>query len=137
MEPEGALLAVTAAHAGFQVVVSAVVYPALADVSAGSWTRGPAHADHSRRVTYVVAPLYGLLVGVCAWALLAGPVTTAGAVAVTGNVVAMATTAVMAAPTHGRLGREGRTDAAVGRLLWSDRVRTAAAVIALVGACLV
>lgn len=132
MDVQSALLAATAAHAGFQVVVSAVVYPALADVPPDQWA--PAHDRHSRRISYVVAPLYALIVGACLWAVVAGPVTATVAVVVVANGIALATTALVAAPTHGRMGRDGRTDQLVQRLLWSDRVRTVSAVTALVAA---
>ena len=133
-----ALLAVSALHAGFQLVVSVVVYPALADVPAALFA--PAHTAHSRRITWVVAPLYAAVAAVCAWSLLAWPapvVAQAGtAVALAGHAVACGTTALVAAPTHGRLGREGRRPELVGRLLRSDLVRTGGAVVAL-GASLV
>ncbi len=125
-----ALLAVSALHAGFQLVVSVVVYPALGDVPAERW--GPAHAAHSRRITWVVAPLYAAVAAVCAWTLLAGPVDAAVAVALAGHALAAGTTALVAAPTHGRLGRDGRQRELLRRLLLSDRVRTLGAATALV-----
>ena len=124
-----ALLAVGALHAGFQLVVTVVVYPALADVPDASWAR--AHADHSRRITRVVAPLYAVVAGACLWALLSWPVGPAVAVALLGHAVAGGTTAAVAAPTHGRLGREGRRPELVRRLLVADRVRTGGALLAL------
>jgi len=127
-----ALLAVSALHAGFQLVVGVVVYPALADVPEGSWAT--AHAAHSRRITWVVAPLYAVVAGVCAWSLLSWPVPAAVGVALAGHAVAAGTTAVVAAPTHGRLGRAGKRPELVRRLLVSDRVRTAAALVALLAA---
>ena len=133
-----ALLAVSALHAGFQLVVTVVVYPALADVPADLWE--PAHAAHSRRITWLVAPLYAAVAAVCTWSLLAWPATGAAqvgtAVALAGHAVAAGTTALVAAPTHGRLGRDGLRPELVGRLLRSDRVRTLGAVVAL-GASLV
>ncbi len=133
MDAVTALLVVSALHAGFQVVVSAVVYPALADVPVDRWAA--AHDLHSRRIVRVVALLYPAVVAVCLWALVAGPVTGASVVAVAGNLVAVAVTAGVAAPTHGRLGREHSTWL-ISTLLVSDRVRTAAAVVALAAACL-
>lgn len=135
MDPQQALLTVTAAHAGFQVVVSTVVYPALADVPSDGWAL--AHERHSRRISYVVVPLYALIVGTSLWAVIDGPVTAAVVVTVLGNALALVTTAVVAAPTHGRLGSDGRTAPLVGRLLWSDRIRTFGAIVALMGACLI
>lgn len=134
MDAITALLAVSACHAGFQVVVSAVVYPALADVPADRWDA--THALHSRRIVRVVAVLYPVVVAVCLWALIAGPVTAASIVAVAANLVAVAVTAGLAAPTHGRLGREHSTRL-IGTLLVTDWIRTAAALVALVAACVV
>jgi hypothetical protein len=45
----------------------------------------------------------------------------------------MLTTAAVAAPAHGRLSR-GRGDQDLGRLMAADRVRLAAALVALVAA---
>jgi hypothetical protein len=129
-----ALVAVSALHAGFQLVVTVVVYPALAEVPAERWPA--AHAAHTRRITWVVAPLYAVVAAVCGWALLGWPVPVAVAVALLGHALAAGTTACVAAPTHGRLGREGRRPELVRRLLTSDRLRTAGAVVAL-GASLV
>lgn len=129
-----ALLIISAFHAGFQVVVSAVVYPALADVPVDRWAA--THELHSRRIVRVVAVLYPAVVAVCLWALIAGPVTAASLVAVTANLVAVAVTAGLAAPTHGRLGRE-HSRRLIGRLLVSDRARTVSALVALGAACLI
>ncbi|MCU1536360.1 MAG: hypothetical protein JWP82_711, partial [Humibacillus sp.] len=41
---------------------------------------------------------------------------------------------LVAAPTHARLGRDGRSDNAIHRLLMSDRVRAAGALLATLGA---
>jgi hypothetical protein len=123
-----ALLAVSAAHAGFQLVVTVVVYPALADLTPDRWQ--PAHDAHSRRVTRLVAPLYAAVVAVCGWALVDGPLSAPVVVAVAGNAGALAATALVAGPTHGRLGREGKRPELVRRLLLADRVRTVAAVAA-------
>lgn len=127
-----ALLAATALHAGFQLVVSGVVYPALADVPAGHWA--PAHTAHSRRITWLVAPLYIVVAGACIWSLLSWPVPVLVGVALVGHAAAAGTTALVAAPTHGRLGREGKRPELVRRLLLADRVRTAATLVALAAA---
>ena len=124
-----ALLAVSALHAGFQLVVTAVVYPALADVPEQRWQE--AHAAHSRRITWVVAPVYAAVAGGCAWSLRSWPLPRAVAVGLVGNAVAAGTTALVAAPTHGRLGRDGKRPELVRRLLRADRVRTAGALVAL------
>ena len=49
-----------ALHAGFQVTVTVLVYPALAGRSAAEWSA--AHTRHSRAITPVVAVVYGALV---------------------------------------------------------------------------
>jgi len=42
------LVAATAVHAGFQLTVTWLVYPALEDLAASSWTSS--HATRSRRI---------------------------------------------------------------------------------------
>lgn len=133
--PESLLLSVTALHLGFQATVTVVTYPALAEVDPGHW--GPAHAAHSRRITWLVVPLYLLVAGACAWVLAVGPWTVAPMVAVAGNLGAVLTTAVVAAPTHSRLGRTGPTEQLLGRLLRADRVRLFATLVALAAALVV
>ncbi len=136
MDPTSALLAASAAHAGFSVVVTVVVYPALADVARESPRQWSARHDaHSRRIGSVVAPLYLLVAAACVWSLVAGPQGPAWA-ALTGNAVAALVTAARAAPTHGRLGREGPDPRLVRTLLRADRVRTLGAVVALVASAL-
>lgn len=127
-----ALLAVSAVHAGFQLVVTVVVYPALAEVPGPSWAR--AHAGHARRITWLVAPLYAAVGAVCLWVLVAEPPAATTGVALAGHAVAVGTTALVAAPTHRRLGRDGPQPALLRRLLAADRVRTFAAVTALLAA---
>ena len=126
------LLAAAAVHLGFQLTVSLVVYPALADEPEDRWQR--AHDAHSRRITPVVIVVYGLLVGACAWAILAGPDRWT-LIAVVAAAVAGLLTALGAAPAHGRLGR-GWSRELLDRLLWIDRGRTAAAVVCAVAAFL-
>jgi hypothetical protein len=130
MDPADALLAATAVHAGFQAVVTVVVYPALAEVPADRWA--VAHAAHSRRITAVVAPVYVAVAAACLWLLLSGPYTLLLMLAITGNALAGLSTALIAAPTHSRLGREGPTPQLMRRLLLIDQVRLLAAVLALV-----
>jgi hypothetical protein len=128
LTPEIGLLAATALHLGTQAVVTAVVYPALAEVPPERWTS--AHAAHSRRITYVVAPVYTLLAAACLGVLLAGPRTPLLLLAVAAAAAAALSTALVAAPTHGRLGREGPTPELLSRLRTSDGVRLAAGVTA-------
>ena len=126
------LLAAAAVHLGFQLTVSLVVYPALADEPEDRWQR--AHDAHSRRITPVVIVVYGLLVGACAWAILAAPDRWT-LIAVVAAAVAGLLTALGAAPAHGRLGRSWSREL-LDRLLWIDRGRTAAAVVCAVAAFL-
>ena len=132
MDPVAALLAATALHVGFQVVVTVLVYPALAEVPADRWAA--AHAAHSRRITAVVAPVYVAVAAACLWLLLSGPYTLPLMLAIGGNALAGLSTAVVAAPTHSRLGREGPTPQLMRRLLLTDQVRLPAALLALVAA---
>ena len=125
------LVATAALHLGFQLTVTAVVYPALAEVSTEGWSA--AHTAHSRRISYVVALAYLPLLGVGLWSLVTGPVGAGLVVAAVGAAISFLTTAAVAAPTHGRLG-SGRTDALVARLLAADRVRLLGAVVCLAGA---
>lgn len=126
------LVAATALHAGFQLTVTTLTYPALVEVEAARFAR--AHGVHSHRIIPLVALVYGLLVVACLGAL----VTAAGSAAVwmagVASGVAVLVTAVRAAPLHGRLGRLGPEPALLRSLTRADRVRTAAAVVALVAA---
>ena len=123
------LLAAAALHAGFQLTVTAIVYPALASTPVDDWAE--AHGWHSRRITPVVAVVYGAAVVACALAATAdpGPGTW---VALAGTAVAIVVTATLAAPLHGRL--DTRDPALLARLVAADRVRCAAACLALAGA---
>jgi hypothetical protein len=132
VEPADAVLAASALHAGFQAVVTVVVYPALVAVPSGAWAE--AHAAHSRRITAVVAPVYVLVAAACLWLLASGPYPAPLLVAVAGNAVAALVTALVAAPAHSRLGRQVPTPRLVRHLLLADRVRLMAATIALAGA---
>lgn len=133
MTASDALLAATALHAGFQAVVTVVVYPALRDLAPDAWAAG--HAAHSRRISVLVVPVYLLVLLACGWSLYDGAATSWGdALAVSGNALALVTTALVAAPTHGRLGREGPTATLMARLLLADRVRLLAVLVALAGA---
>ncbi len=123
------LLAAVALHAGFQVTVTALVYPALASTSDDGWAQ--AHARHSRRIAPLVALVYGAAVLACALAATADP-SLGIWVALAGTAVAILVTATIAAPLHGRLDR--RDPALVARLLAADRVRCVFACLALAGA---
>jgi len=140
LTPVVALLAGAALHAGFQAVVTLVVYPALADAgrtSPGTWA--VVHAAHSRRVGVLVAPVYLAVLATWAWVFVAVgsgdlPASPALVVSGLGSAVAGLTTAAVAGPTHARLGRAGPTAALLARLLRADRVRCAGAVLALLAA---
>lgn len=124
-----ALLAAAALHLGFQLTVTLVVYPALA--AAPDWPR--AHAAHSRAIAPVVLVVYGALVLAGGWALGAARADPWVLLAVAGGGVSLLATALVAAPTHGRLAG-GRDDALVRRLIAADRVRAAGAVLCGVAA---
>jgi len=127
-----ALLAAAALHLGFQLTVTALVYPALSRVSTADWAL--AHRRHSRAIVPLVVVTYGALVLAGGWALA----TTASPwvlVAVAGAGLSLLTTALVAAPTHGRLSA-GKDPALVRRLLHADYARSAGAVLCLVGAAL-
>ena len=133
-----ALLASTALHAGFQLTVTLVVYPALADVPPALWAA--AHANHSRRITPLVALVYGAALACCVGILInsggSSPTQLAGIViAIAGTVAAIAVTAFCAGPTHRRL-NSGLDPVLMRTLISCDRWRTVAAVLALVGAVL-
>jgi hypothetical protein len=126
------LLAAAALHLGFQATVTGVVYPALAEVPSERWPS--AHAAHTRRITTVVAPVYAVLGAACARALLAGPRTPSIVVAVGGAATAALSTALVAAPTHRRLARDGRDAVLLATLRRSDRVRLLGATVAAAAA---
>ncbi len=121
------LLVAAALHLGFQLTVTALVYPAFAEVPTQQWRAH--HVRHSRRITPVVIIVYGLLSVACGWVLLDRPgvltVAAVGACMLAGGL-----TATVAAPAHGRLG-SGRGRRTLRRLLVADRLRLAAATAAL------
>lgn len=127
MTPVDALAAAAALHLGFQMVVTAVVYPALAEVPDDDWQR--AHDAHSRRITLVVGLVYGLLAAACLWVLVSGSTHLAALISVAGAVISALATAFVAAPVHGELGRTGRNGHLMSRLRSADRVRLCGAVV--------
>lgn len=122
-----ALVVATSLHAGFQAVVTLLVYPAFGDVPPERW--GRFHDDHSRRIAGIVVVVYGLLLAASAWIVAAGPRNPGTLAAVALAATAMLTTALVAAPTHGRLTPD-RGERELRRLLRADYVRFAAAVLA-------
>ena len=126
-----ALVAASALHLGFQLTVTMVVYPALARVDCAHWTE--AHRRHGRTITPLVVLAYGALVLSGAWALAVRWPDAWVVVSLVGALVSMLTTALVAAPAHGRLG-DGFDPVLMERLLRADRLRTAGAAWALTGA---
>jgi len=131
--PALALVVATAVHLGFQLVVTFLVYPAFAEVPAEDWRRY--HDAHSRRITWIVGPVYGLLVLASVWVLTAGPRNAGTVTAAAACALAVLTTAAVAAPAHGRLG-PGRGERDLRLLTVADQGRTAAALVAVVAAVL-
>ena len=124
------LLTATALHAGFQLTVTFLVYPALAAIPAADWME--AHRRHSKRIAPLVGLVYLAVVASAVAALLAAPGAAVGtAVAASGTTLAR--TAFLAAPAHGRL-RAGREPVLLRRLLLADRLRSLTALVALASA---
>ena len=123
MSPLVAFALAAAAHAGFMLTVTVLVYPALVEVGRDAWDT--AHARHSRRIVPVVGLVYAALLGTGGALVLDGP-DALGWVALALTAGALAVTAVAAAPLHGRLRAD--TDDLRHRLLVVDRVRCALAV---------
>ena len=117
----------SALHAGFQTTVTALVYPVLGHRKAEEWA--DAHSRHSRSIVPLVVVVYGLVVTTGAWYVSSGP-DAVGWLAIVAAGGALATTALAAAPTHGRLTE--RDEALVTRLLVADRVRCACAIVSAV-----
>lgn len=130
MSADVVLVAATALHAGFQLVVTALVYPALVDTPPTVWP--VRHAAHTRRITPVVALVYGSVVVALVLVALDGLHPARGLV-LAASVAAFALTAFVAAPAHGRLGR-GWDEQVVHRLVVADRLRLLVAVVAAVAA---
>lgn len=133
-DPAPWLLLVAGAHLGFQLTVDLVVYPALGEVADDRWTI--AHERHSRRITPVVVAIYAPLVLLLSWTAVALPGEVGTWIAVAGGLLAVVTTAAVAAPTHGRLASAAAGDrpALLRRLDLPDRVRTLGALVCAAGA---
>ena len=127
MSPVEALAVATAAHAGFQVTVTALVYPQLARVGPEAWP--DTHARHSRLIVPLVALTYAALAATGVWSLVSGPGSLEVA-AIVAAAACVAVTATLAAPVHGRL--DTPDPVLLRRLLRVDRVRAVLAVAALV-----
>ena len=130
------LLLVAAAHLGFQLPDAVVVYPALREVGDEAWPA--AHARHSRRIAPLVGALYVPLVLALAWAAASNPHAGGTWLALAGGALSVVTTAVLAAPMHGRLATVPAAERPelLGALGRADLIRTVGAVVCLVGAVL-
>ena len=128
MSAEQGLLLATAAHLGFQAVVTIVVYPALLDLAPNDWPRG--HAAHMQRIMIVVIPVYAGVALALGWALATACCSTALLVATTATLVVWTSTGLAAAPTHQRLMVDGPTPKLVRRLRRADAGRLAGAAVA-------
>ncbi|RYB94287.1 DUF1772 domain-containing protein [Nocardioides oleivorans] len=133
-DPAPWLLLAASLHLGFQLTISVLVYPALAEVPPEGWEH--AHDRHSRRVLPLAVGIYAGLVLLLAWTLLAEPRSPGTWVALAGGVVSVLATALVAAPLHGRLSRvsPAARKPLLQRLVRADRARTAGALVCLVGA---
>ncbi|WP_157622406.1 hypothetical protein [Nostocoides sp. Soil756] len=134
MSPLAALTVVAAAHAGFQLTVTVLTYPALAAVPADRFAA--AHDAHSRRIVPLVGLVYLGVLLVGGWVLVAAPLGPATLTALAAQAAVLVVTAALAAPLHGALGRRGAEPALLRRLLGVDRARAALAVVGLVAALL-
>lgn len=127
-----ALLVATGLHLGFQLTVSLVVYPALVRTPADRWPT--VHTAHGRRITPVVGIAYAGGAVSSSGVLLTDP-SYGAVVAAAGTGIAIALTATLAAPLHGRLA-PGPEERLLVRLQRVDWLRTAAALVAVLGALL-
>ena len=127
------LVAACGLHLGFQLVVTGLVYPALASTPAAQWSES--HAAHSRRITPLVVLVYGAVVLAGAAVLRAGA-SGPEIVSVAAATAAILVTARRAAPLHARLAERplGRRSADLRRLVAADRARTLLAALAAVAA---
>ncbi|MGY1734605.1 DUF1772 domain-containing protein [Geodermatophilus sp. SYSU D00684] len=127
-------LALTAAYAGFQWTVRALVYPQFAQVPAAAF---PAYERaHQRRVSRVVGPLFAGQGVTTLWLLAARPDGVPLLPVLVGGAclaVVLGVTALLAVPLHRRLGA-GFDAGAFGRLLRADTVRALAATCGTVAA---
>jgi hypothetical protein len=127
-------LALTAAYAGFQWTVRALVYPQFAQVPPDAF---PAYERaHQRRVTRVVGPLFAGQGATTLWLLLARPDGVALLPVLAGAAslaVVLGVTGLLAVPLHRRLGA-GFNREALRKLLRVDTVRAVAATAGTVAA---
>ena len=122
-----------AAHLGFQLTVTLLVYPALARVDEVHWAS--AHQRHSTAIIPLVAVVYGGLALASGWALVAAPADPAVVTAVSAAGATILLTATIAGPTHGQLGRQGPRHRLLQRLRRVDRLRVLTAGVCAAAAC--
>lgn len=134
MTPLVALAVVTAVHVGFQLTVTSLVYPALAAPDADGFAA--AHDHHSRRIVPLVGVVYLALVLVGGWVLVAGPVGPWVVLALVAEAVVLLTTAALAAPLHGALGRRRPDPSVLRDLRRVDRFRALVSVVGCAAALL-
>lgn len=132
-----ALLTTSAAHLGFQSMVTSVVYPTLFE--------GPTHnladrqADHARRIAPVALALYASSLGAAAWATY-GSIRSAERTGRTATVIACLTTVAVPSitvgvvPVHTGIAQEQVTRPRIQALLASDRIRTGLAALGVAAA---
>ena len=127
-----ALVAATSLHAGFQLTVTLLVYPALTRVAPAAFAA--AHDRHSRAIVPLVGLVYAAVVVTALGVVVTDPGSALGWTAAVASAGALLVTALRAAPLHGRLGRRGPEPDLLAALLRADRVRTACAVLAVAAA---
>lgn len=130
------LVAAAAAHLGFQLTVTLLVYPVLVDRGRRGDEWAAVHAAHSRRITPLVVLVYGALlppVLLATWQVAQRQAGWATGTAAVGAWLAFTATALVAAPAHAALGG-GWSPLAGRRLVRADRVRLAGATACLAGA---
>ena len=126
------LVGATSLHAGFQLTVTTLVYPALGRVGPDGFAR--AHAAHSRAIVPLVGVVYGVVVVAALGAVVSAPGSSAAWAAGVASAGALLVTALRAAPLHGRLGRRGPEPDLLRALVRADRARTTFALLATVAA---
>ena len=126
------LVAATFLHAGFQLTVTTLAYPALAQLARPDFAH--AHAAHSRAIVPLVALVHAAVVASSLGAVVSDPGSVLAWSAAVASAVALLVTALRAAPLHGRLGRLGPEPDLLRSLLRADRVRTGFALLAAAAA---
>ena len=130
-----ALLLSLGAHLGFQAVVTVVVYPTLLEVSPADWQRR--HTAHSKRIAFVVVPMYVAVISALTWSLSSMGWSPALVLAICAILLVLLTTGLVAAPLHKTLARDGPTDQLKRRLRRADAIRFSGAALACVAAIFV